>query len=202
MTSPNNDKRHLLARDILLTAEEFRRSAMVLESHQPVNQGIDPHLMMPMTVSYAFAGEMYLKFLYCVRTTRDIPSIHNLNDIFNKHLPKDIRPIIKRHWENPLAIEAQIRARMNQHLGRQPLTFEQTLERSADAFVKFRYHYESKAIMEFSGDLVSAFRATIFELYPTEYADVRLPLPPGVLSADMQNVVSHGVRPPANLPDS
>ena len=201
MVSPKEEGRHRLARDMLLTAEEFRRAGIVLEGDR-TKGAPDVHVSIPMIVCFAFSSEMYLKFLICARTTREIPGIHSLKDLFNNHVPKDVRPIIKRHWENPPAVDLQLRTAVNQHLKRKLLTFEEALAESAKAFVEWRYHYESKGIITMDGSLNSAFRAAVFELYPTEFADVRLPLPRGALPADMQNVVNVAVRNPANDPNN
>jgi len=203
MTVPKSEKRQRLARELLLSAEEYRRAAIALESYgMIVGQGLDPHLMFPMNVYYAFACELYFKFLYCVLTTRDIPQTHDLELLF-KNLPKDknVKLIIKRHWENPVEIELQIRKATSAHTGQPIPTFEQALAGTAKAFVKLRYHYEDRSIINVSLDLVSAARATVFEMYPTEYADIRLPLPTRALSADQQNIVKVAVRVPANPPE-
>jgi hypothetical protein len=202
MTSPKEEKRQRLARDILLAAEEYRRGAICLETYGIlVSKALDPHLTFPMAVYYAFAAELYLKFLYCVRTTRDIPATHDLENLF-KNLPKDVRPIIKRHWENPPEIEKKTRAAASAFTGRPIPTFDEALKRSANIFVKLRYHYEDQGMKDFDLQLGSALRAAIFEIYPTEYADIRLPLPIGALNADQQNSVAIAARKPANPPEN
>jgi hypothetical protein len=190
MTAPK-DKFKTLAKKMLLAAEEFRRAAITLEGDQIAGAQLDEHVIIPMTVCWAFAGEIYLKFLIALRTRKDAPITHDLEKLFNNHLPEDIRHLIKAKWENPPAIEAVIRAR------RKPaITFEDALAESANSFVQFRYHYDGKSMTGFSGDIVGAFRRVIFDLYPTEFSDVRLPLPKGALNTSMQNAVCVVIRKP------
>ncbi|MET4477994.1 hypothetical protein [Bradyrhizobium sp. F1.13.3] len=185
------------ARAMLLNAEEFRKAAIMLESY-PFLSGLDPHIIIPMMVCYAFATEMYLKFLLSHVTGRDVPETHDLEELF-RNLPKPVKRRIKKAWENPPGIEANIRNAIESKLGRSR-SFEETLSDSAHAFVSLRYHYELGNVtgFNFSGDLLGAIRRVIFELYPTEFSDIRLPLPIGAVPADVQNSILTAVRPPAS----
>jgi hypothetical protein len=189
MASPEDRKK--LAAEMLASAEEFRRAAMIIERAMP-----DPHITIPMTNNYAFSAEMYLKFLLCTKTTKEIPEIHDLRRLF-KNLPVEVRDHIKKRWETASPIELAIRAHKNAQAGKTGQTFEQSLSKSANSFVAFRYHYESKKMLEYDGTLGEAFRRTIFDLYPAEFKDIRLPLPPGVPNTIQQGTtVTHAVRPP------
>jgi hypothetical protein len=77
-------------------------------------------------------------------------------------------------------------------LGRdQTLSFDEVLDMSSDQFQRMRYihQYGREDFHWIGGDIHTAVRRVIFDMYPTEYADVRLPLPEGALPLHMQNEV-------------
>jgi hypothetical protein len=100
-------------------------------------------------------------------------------------------------WNNPTTAEAAKRAAVARVVGRdRHPDFDETLKISAKAFINLRYSYEPKnqtALDFLAGDIMECTRRSIFEEYPSEYAEVRLPLPNGALSLSQQNAVHHSV---------
>lgn len=187
-----------LARDMLRNAEEFRRAGIVLEGDQVNGESLDPHVAIPMTVLSAFATEMYLKFMIGICTRQTVPRTHNLETLFTK-LPEGLRYLLKTRWENATPVELQMRNFRDVIAERPTLTFEEALHESALAFVEFRYHYESRGLVKgFSGDLTTAFRRVIEDVFPNEFAELHLPLPKGALHSSQQNTIRSASRDDPN----
>ncbi|WP_141506730.1 hypothetical protein [Rhizobium phaseoli] len=178
------------ARHVLLTAERFRRAAIKLEGIPNTPDSLsDIHLMIPRLVNLAFATEIYLKFLIITKTAEQNPRGHKLDLLYSK-LPGKYRAEIKAQWENMTPNEMEVRAARDLQSGKAPPTFETSLADSASCFEALRYAYENpKQIKLVDGDIMEATRRVIFRSFPTEYADVRLPLPAGVVPPEQK----HGV---------
>ncbi|MBY5357746.1 hypothetical protein HFO94_30260 [Rhizobium leguminosarum] len=170
------------ARHVLLTAERFRRAAIKLEGIPNTPDYLsDIHLAIPRLVNLAFATEIYLKFLIITKTTEPNPRGHKLDLLYSK-LPAKLQAEIKVQWENMTPNEMEVRAVRVVKSGITSPTFEISLADSASCFEALRYAYEDpQQIKLFDGDIMEAIRRIIFRSFPTEYADVRLPLPRGVL---------------------
>lgn len=179
-------------RHVLLTAERFRRSAIKLEGIPNSPDYLsDIHLTLPRQVLYAFATEIYLKFLIIVKTAEENPRGHRLDLLYSK-LPADVRTAIKLQWENMTPHEMQVRDAKAEVSGVAAPIFEQSLADSASCFEALRYAYEDpQGLKIFDGDLMEAARRVIFKLFPTDYADVRLALPEGVMPPQKKNVLIH-----------
>lgn len=183
------------ARRILQCAEEFRRAGIKLEGDARIGEHMtDPHVWIPLAVCSAFAFEIYLKFLIKKTTATEPPFTHNLRELFDL-LPADISNKIKQKWENPHPNMAAQRAEIAKWLGKSHPDFDEILNNESHVFQKLRYsyHYEGRDLTWFGGDIMECTRRVIYELFPNEFSDIRLPLPPGSLSQAMQNKAIHQI---------
>jgi len=187
-------------RRILQCAEEFRRAGIKLEGDARIGEHMtDLHVLNPMAVCFAFAFEIYLKFLIKKTTATEPPFTHNLRELFDL-LPADISDKIKQKWENPHPNMAAQRAEFAKRLGKNHPGFDEILNRESNIFQKLRYpyHYEGGDWTWLGADIMECTRRVIYELFPNEFSDIRLALPPGSLSQAMQNKVIHQIIDPKN----
>jgi hypothetical protein len=191
-----------MARDdpkwILYQAECFRRAAIVLEGAPVVNpapghvkHSDETEVILPLAVCSAFAFELYLKFIIRISSGKPAKRIHDLEKLF-ADVPKEFQDRIRDKWNHPPRGMAMKRAAIATTMKRlvHP-NFDETLKSGALAFERLRYAYEAddSELQFIAGDIGEFTRNVILEKWGKEYADVRLPLPPGVLNMDQQNSV-------------
>ena len=173
--------------ELLLHAEEFRRTAIVLNGDErDMFRVRDGHTILPMSVLDAFACELYFKFLIAKTTGRNPPWKHNLVELFNL-IPPDLQALIKFRWDNPKRSQAALRAAAGNREN-----FHTCLQQSATAFERLRYSYQYKmeALVWRGEDIMETTRNVIFEIFGEEFAASRLPLPPNAVNKDEANVVA------------
>jgi hypothetical protein len=170
---------------MLLHAEEFRRASIVLygdERNPPAEY--DAHVLIPRATLEAFACELYTKFLILIDRPNASIDTHNLQKLYYR-LSDEMQSLVRHDWENPGPVKLKIRKSLDAATGK-ITTFDSCLADSAELFVRLRYKYENRSPRLGNigaGDIMDSLRRVIFGRFPTEYADVRLPLPPNAISA-------------------
>lgn len=183
---------------MLAHAEEFRRAEITLYGNEwDMSAPKDLYVAIPQAVLNAFACELYFKFLIFTQTGKEPRRTHNLKALFGD-IPSDVQAKIRHYWDNPKPGQLIIRQQSEQLTGKPYGTFDEHLEASALGFERLRYsyEYENEALNCFCTFITECARYTVFAIYPTEYAHVRLPLPPSAVPMDKVNTVRVGTKPP------
>jgi len=132
-------------KDIYLHARGFDWSNEVLRSKRVIHQQSDLALAMHASaVLSAFASELYLKCLICLRTGQVPERVHNLKRLFEQIDPAH-QSQIETMWnfmvQEPAKV--QIREMIKDKLGEVvPTDLAWNIDVSSDAFVEMRYLYE------------------------------------------------------------
>jgi hypothetical protein len=151
------------ARDIFCQAVAFEQAADVMYQHVfgdangPV-PNMTPeqlHRTCPLVVMEALAVELYLKCLSQIERS-GYRHGHDLRLLFDD-LSAESRASIRRHYDE-----------IQGTLDWEPVTLDEALDRSADAFIEFRYVYETKGQTVFycAGVIATAAKLTITALHP------------------------------------
>jgi hypothetical protein len=156
---------------IFVHADGFLKTTSYLNK-APGDPNFDPLCFSALVATTAFASELYLKCLIQIETQMVVRKEHNLRTLFSK-LPNNTQEEIEKRfveWQGtePQNVYVMMAKELQEAADNRPKTFREALKAGANAFVEWRYLYESNETGNAFGlfPLPSILRSVILKRMP------------------------------------